>query len=160
MFERLAVGLAVAAVAAAAAACGGSANTTPASTAPTQTEALDTAVPGPSAPAPSIPEADAVFDDPSEPVEVAAGDTFALSLDASPATGNAWSITRASDPKVAEGRGHQFSADPDAEGATELGGTDLWTFAAVGRGETSMTLAYGKPGSPPETTATFRVVVR
>lgn len=150
MFGRLALA-AAATVAVLVGACGGQDAVVATST--------DTSTTAAGVPAASLPDAAETFDDPGEPVSVVVGESFALSVDVDPGTHSAWTLTTAPDPAVVVAHGHRFSADPDSEGATGSGGSDLWAFTATGAGDTSLTLSYGKPGAAPETTATFRIVV-
>lgn len=130
---------------------------------PTSTPAPANPVEGTAAPAPGPTEAGAgegeVFDDPDEPIAVTTGEAFALSVPANPSTGYEWALTTPPDPAMLRSTGHRYTPDPDAEGATGVGGTDLWTFTAVGPGQTSLTLTYARPSAPTAdaTTTTFHV---
>ncbi len=88
------------------------------------------------------------------------GDEFAIMLDSNPTTGYSWAVAGQPDAGVVDVEGSDF-VDPDTEliGAP---GKDLWTFKAVGKGSTSITLNYGRPweqDQPPADQKTFQVEV-
>ncbi|NOH01564.1 MAG: peptidase inhibitor I42 [Chloroflexi bacterium] len=99
--------------------------------------------------------------DPAQPIEAAAGDEFTIVLDANPSTGYHWELVEELDAGVVQFVSRDYSADqPVTIGS---GGVDVWTFQAVGAGETQITLGYYPPSNDPEEpqqTVTFTVTVK
>jgi inhibitor of cysteine peptidase len=93
--------------------------------------------------------------------ETTVGKTFTIALDANATTGYNWSqtikdtnmVAYVDNAYVAEAR------DPQVVGG---GGTDTFTFKAVGKGTTTITLAYARPWEsvPPAKTRTITVTVK
>jgi inhibitor of cysteine peptidase len=93
--------------------------------------------------------------------ETTIGKTFTIALDANATTGYNWSqtikdtgvVAYVDNAYVAEAR------DPQVVGG---GGTDTFTFKAVGKGTTTITLAYARPWEsvPPAQTRTITVTVK
>jgi inhibitor of cysteine peptidase len=105
-------------------------------------------------PAAHIPE-------PNGALEVAKGHQLTITLDANPTTGFEWQLAAPLEEKVIAlvGDRHQ-QPDTSRVGA---GGTDVWTFKAVGTGSTTIVLEYRRPwekGQLPAERKTFPVVVR
>ncbi|RIE16255.1 protease inhibitor I42 family protein [Candidatus Cryosericum septentrionale] len=76
--------------------------------------------------------------------ETTVGKTFTISLDANATTGYNWSQTT-KDTNVVAFVDNAYVAearDPQVVGG---GGTDTFTFKAVGKGTTTITLAYARP---------------
>lgn len=99
--------------------------------------------------------------DPAQPIVVAAGETFTIRLSANPSTGYAWQQTGTPDTAVVRHRETSYIAPS----STRLGaaGVEVWTFEAVGRGTTTITLAYRRSwerNRPPLEQRTFTVTVR
>ena len=93
--------------------------------------------------------------------ETAAGKTFTIALDANATTGYNWSQT-IGDKTVVTFVGNEYVAevrDPQVAGG---GGTDTFTFKAVGKGTTTITLTYARPWEsvPPAQTRTITVTVK
>ncbi|SOD65202.1 inhibitor of cysteine peptidase [Streptomyces zhaozhouensis] len=103
--------------------------------------------------------AEARFDDPAEPVEVAAGESFVLELRENPSVGHEWTlIDPEPDDSVVRADGDDYEADePDQTGS---GGTRLLRFEAVEPGATTITLTRLFRGEhEPETDVAFDVEV-
>jgi predicted secreted protein len=101
---------------------------------------------------------DAVFSDPARPVCVRAGQVFILKLRSNPTTGYMWELAESLNERIVRFVGREYQTDiTDRVGA---GGTEIWTFRAVGTGEEQIRLKYARPWeketAPVETTA-FRV---
>lgn len=84
---------------------------------------------------------------------------FSIILVSNPTTGYSWSFTVPLDDKVITLTGDEF-LPPDnlRKGAP---GKQLWTFRAVGEGETTISLEYVRPwekGKPPARSMTFTVI--
>ena len=98
---------------------------------------------------------------PNGPLEIGKGEPLTITLDANPTTGFEWQLAAPLDDKVMKLIGHTFRpTDSAREGA---GGTDVWTFKAIGTGSTTIMLEYRRPWEkdvPPAAHKTFPVVVR
>jgi inhibitor of cysteine peptidase len=93
--------------------------------------------------------------------ETTIGRTFTIALDANATTGYNWSQTT-KDTNVVAYVDNEYVAearDPQVVGG---GGTDTFTFKAVGKGTTTITLAYARPWEsvPPAQTRTITVTVK
>jgi inhibitor of cysteine peptidase len=100
------------------------------------------------------------FTDPEKSVAVAVGQQFMLAQNANRTTGYEWQLAATPDPAVVK----LVSAAYQQPEANRLGagGTQVWTFEAVGRGTVAITLHYVRPwerDTPPARTASFTVVV-
>jgi inhibitor of cysteine peptidase len=101
---------------------------------------------------------EAVFSDPARPVSVRVGQTFTLKLRSNPTTGYVWALAEPLSEGIIRFIGREYSAEKtDRVGA---GGAEIWTFRAVGIGETQIGLKYVRPwekDTAPAETVTFRV---
>jgi len=99
--------------------------------------------------------------DPTQPIMVAVGDTFTIRLGANPSTGYAWQQAGELDTAVVQYRDASYVAPSSTlPGAA---GIEVWTFAAAGRGTTTITLVYRRSwerDQPPLEQRTFTVTVR
>ncbi|HCK65362.1 MAG TPA: hypothetical protein DHW49_03780 [Anaerolineae bacterium] len=97
--------------------------------------------------------------DPTQTIEVNAGEEFTIVIESNPTTGYHWEI-------MSELSNVEFiSKDYQAEEpiTTGSGGVDLWTFKAISTGEALITLGYYPPyedPEPPQQTTTFVVTVK
>lgn len=82
-------------------------------------------------------------DDAPEQRAVRPGERFAVTLEANPTTGYAWSLAADPDPAVVRSLGSSFERPSDAPPGA--GGRDVWTFDAVGVGSATITLVYRRP---------------
>jgi len=93
--------------------------------------------------------------------ETTVGKTFTIALDANATTGYNWSQTTKDTNVVAyvDNAYMATAANPQIIGG---GGTDTFTFKAVGKGTTTITLAYARPWEsvPPAQTRTITVTVK
>ncbi|MFZ5878145.1 MAG: protease inhibitor I42 family protein [Chloroflexota bacterium] len=99
---------------------------------------------------------------PEAAIEADAGKEFTLVLESNPTTGYHWEIVGDLDGAVVEfvGQEYQSTSQPGLAGG---GGLDIWTFKAVGAGETTITLGHYPPSNDPidpEETQTFTVIVK
>lgn len=96
----------------------------------------------------------------SRAVEVAAGDSFTVTLCSNPTTGFIWSESaQIGDQTVLQQTDHKFVA---SEGTEVVGaaGKEVWTFQAVKKGETSVSMEYSRPWEGGEKgTWTFNLTV-
>jgi len=83
----------------------------------------------------------------SQEVEVGAGDSFTVTLCSNPTTGFMWSESaQIGDQTVLQQTEHKFEApkttEPPIEGAP---GKEVWTFQALNKGETTVSMEYSRP---------------
>lgn len=99
------------------------------------------------------------FTDPNEPIVVAPGEDFVITLDSNATTGYRWELSQPPDEKVVTLVSHEYQGSGlPVSGA---GGQEHWTFRAAGRGTTEINLIYrreNQPGNFPPTT--FQVTVQ
>jgi predicted secreted protein len=99
-----------------------------------------------------------VFSDPARPVSVRVGQTFTLKLRSNPTTGYMWKVAEPFSEGIIRFIGREYQAKKtDRVGA---GGMEIWTFRAVGMGETLIGLKYVRPwekDTAPAETVTFKV---
>jgi inhibitor of cysteine peptidase len=98
---------------------------------------------------------------PNGPLEIGKGEPLTITLDANPTTGFEWQLAAPLDDKVMKLIGHDFRRSETAR--VGAGGTDVWTFKAIGTGSTTITLEYRRPWEkdvPPAARKTFPIVVR
>ena len=91
-------------------------------------------------------------------VPAAVGDQIVISLDANPTTGYSWQQVPGLDTSVVAFVSEAYQQAPAASPVVGGGGTDTWTFKAVGEGTTTIALGYQRSG---DTTAaeSFTVTV-
>jgi predicted secreted protein len=98
----------------------------------------------------------------SKQINVAAGDTFAVTLCSNPSTGFQWSESaQISDPTVVQQADHKFVSP--GTGLTGAPGKEAWTFKALKKGTSVISLEYGRPwegGEKGEWTFNLTVVVK
>jgi inhibitor of cysteine peptidase len=100
-------------------------------------------------------------------VQVAVGDSFAVDLCSNPSTGFQWSETASiSDQTVLQQTDHKHVA-PEAKGikppAPGTPGKEIWTFKALEKGTSTVSLEYSRPwegGEKGEWTFNLTVVVK
>ena len=81
-------------------------------------------------------------------VEVAVDSSLIVTLESNPTTGFKWELTSISDQTVLEQAGQKFEA-PEAEGdgAPLVGapGREVWTFKALKKGKSTISMEYSQP---------------
>ena len=78
-------------------------------------------------------------------VEVGAGGTLTLTLCSNQTTGFAWSETaQISDQSVLQQTDHRF-VSPEAEGVAGAAGKEVWTFNALKKGTSTVSVEYSRP---------------
>ena len=94
--------------------------------------------------------------------EVLLGKRFMIALRGNRTTGYTWTIVDPPDEKVVKFIAAQYRPDAPEDGRVGAGGTELFTFEAMGEGGASIKFAYQRPWEKvePAETKTFRVVVR
>jgi inhibitor of cysteine peptidase len=106
------------------------------------------------------------YDNPDETIEVEAGLDFAIILESNPTTGYSWQLAEPLDEDIVELVSSEFEKKTPAEGEGEIVGApgeEVWTFEAIGEGETEIKLEYVRPWETdvaPEETETFTVDVK
>ena len=101
----------------------------------------------------------------SKEVNVAAGDSFTVTLCSNPTTGFQWSESaQISDQTVLQQTDHKF-VSPQSEPPPPPGtpGQEIWTFKALKKGESTIYLEYSRPwegGEKGEWTFVLTVVVK
>ncbi len=95
------------------------------------------------------------------PVVARVGDQFKITLDSNPTTGFKWQLATKPNQNVATKVSSVYN--PPAQSIPGRGGSETWTFKAVGRGKTAIVLSYDQPwekGTKGERTQKFEVEVR
>jgi inhibitor of cysteine peptidase len=98
---------------------------------------------------------------PNRALEVAQGEQLTITLDANPTTGFQWQLAAPLDEKVITLVGNEHQRAGTA--GIGAGGTDVWTFKAVGTGSATIVLEYRRPWEkdvPAAERKRFAVVVR
>lgn len=96
-----------------------------------------------------------------EKMEVKLDQEFTITLKSNPTTGYSWQIDTAPDENVARLVGSVFVA-PQTR-LVGAGGSEIWTFKAVGRGRTMVRLKYIRPWEkdvPPVAIAAYDIHVQ
>lgn len=99
--------------------------------------------------------------DPTVPITVETGREFSLVLASNPTTGYGWSLAVEPDAGVVKLATTRYR--PAAPGLAGSGGTDSWTFTAVGTGTAVLVFSYARPwekGTEPVRQAVFVVTVK
>lgn len=102
----------------------------------------------------------------SKKVEVAAGDSFVVTLCSNPSTGREWEPPQVSDKTILSLTDHE-RVGPETEGdrppAPGTPGKEIWTFKALKKGETTISMEWSQPwegGVKAEWTFDLTVVVK
>ncbi len=99
----------------------------------------------------------------SKEVTTAVGDSFTVTLCSNATTGFQWSESaQISDQTVVQQTGHELVA-PDAKGLVGAPGKEVWTFKALKKGTSKISLEYSRPwegGEKGEWTFNLTVVVK
>jgi len=94
-------------------------------------------------------------------IETKVGQEFNITLDSNQSTGYGWQLAEPLDESILQLVGSEY--EPPEGGGIGAGGQDLWTFKAVGEGETEIGLKYVRPWEEdgvPAKERTFTVTVR
>jgi len=93
--------------------------------------------------------------------ETTVGKTFTIALDANATTGYNWTQTT-KDTNIVAYVDNAYVAAATGPQTVGGGGTDTFTFKAVGKGTTTISLAYARPWEsvPPAQTRTITVTVK
>jgi len=97
-------------------------------------------------------------------VEVTAGESLVLALESNPTTGFQWVLVENSDQTALQHAGHKYvpyeNTDPPLPG---VGGKELWTFKALKKGTSTISMEYSQPwegGEKAAETFVLTVLVR
>jgi inhibitor of cysteine peptidase len=94
------------------------------------------------------------------PITAQVGEQFTVALDANPSTGYSWQIVGFDEAVVTLVSSEFKRADKPMPGAS---GKQIWTFKAIGKGETAIAFKYVRPwekNTPPAKTANVAVTVK
>ncbi len=80
----------------------------------------------------------------SKEMEVAVGDSFTVTLCSNPTTGFQWSEAQVSDQTVLKQTDHSFVPSGET-GIVGAAGQDVWTFKALKKGESTVSMEYSRP---------------
>lgn len=97
----------------------------------------------------------------SRQLEVAANSSFTVTLCSNPSTGFQWESATIGDGTVLEQLDHR-TASPDSDSPSPPGspGQETWTFKALSKGETTVSMDYSRPWEEGEKAAwTFSLTV-
>jgi predicted secreted protein len=100
------------------------------------------------------------YSDPSESIIAFQGNDFTIALDSNPTTGYLWNLLDNFNKDVVDMVGLEFKTPENGEVGS--GGKEVWTFKAVGSGETRIELEYLMPmekNKPPDKTVSFKVTI-
>ncbi len=83
----------------------------------------------------------------SQEVDVAVGDSFTVTLCSNPTTGFLWSESaQISDPTVLQQTDHKFVPPPERPEPVEgEAGKEVWTFKALKKGTSTISMEYSRP---------------
>ena len=101
----------------------------------------------------------------SKEVEVAVGKSFTVALCSNPSTGFQWTeIAQISDQTIVQQTDHKFIS-PESEPPPPPGtpGQEMWTFKALKKGTTEVTMEYSRPwegGEKGEWTFKLTVIIK
>jgi inhibitor of cysteine peptidase len=77
-------------------------------------------------------------------LSVTAGNSFTVTLCSNPTTGFQWESAVISDQSVLTETNHQFF-EPEDENLVGAAGRDVWTFQALKKGTSNISIAYSQP---------------
>lgn len=81
-------------------------------------------------------------------IEVSNGQSILIQLDANSTTGYAWQQAPGLDESVVKFVSESYQQATASPGMVGVGGTDTWTYEAVGAGTTTIALAYQRASDP------------
>ena len=95
-------------------------------------------------------------------VEIAVAGTLTVTLESNPTTGFQWELASISDQAVLEKQSNTFE-DPEDTGMVGSPGKEVWTFRALKKGISTISMEYGRPwegGEKGVETFTLNVVIK
>lgn len=81
-------------------------------------------------------------------IEVSNGQSIVIKLDANSTTGYGWQQVPGLDESVVKQVSESYQPITASPGMVGVGGTDTWTYQAVGAGTTTIALAYQRASDP------------
>lgn len=114
-------------------------------------------------PAQAAQETIAEYLNPGEPIQVGPGRKFTIRIAANPTTGYGWQLAKPLDEKIVVLVTNSYLQEKTDNLRVGVGGHELWTFKAVGAGQTEISLKYVRPWEkdvPPARTNVFSVIVK
>ena len=97
-------------------------------------------------------------DDNGKQVNFSVGEQFSVVLESNPTTGYRWEVGEIDRTKIKQ-LGAEYDADSKSPLIVGSGGAEIFTFEAVGAGETTLTLVYRRSWEDVEPVETFSVKV-
>jgi len=110
--------------------------------------------------APSLVSVDASYS--GQQVEVAAGGSVTVTLESNASTGFQWELVSISDEAVLEKVANTYEA-PEDTGMVGAPGKEIWTFSALKKGTSTISMEYSQPwlnGTKAAETFDLTVVVK
>ncbi len=100
--------------------------------------------------------------DPTQPINVQAGDTFKIIIKSNPTTGTHLEIVGELDANAIQFVSRDYRSDQPIPIAVGVGGVDIWTFKAVSAGQVQLTLGSYPPSaeSEPLRTVSFDIIIK
>jgi len=98
--------------------------------------------------------------DPSMPVQTSVGKTFTVAMDANWTTGYQWQLAKQLDGAIVKRAGTQYLAGNEKLAGAP--GIEIWSFEAVGTGETEISFKYIRAWEkdvPPAGEKKFKIIV-
>ena len=96
-------------------------------------------------------------------MKVTAGQDFTISLQSNPSTGYQWQLAEPLNEKVLKKVNSIYQpADTSGGSTVGIGGVEIWTFMAVGKGNADIKMKYVRPsqkGAKPTEERVFKVTV-
>lgn len=87
----------------------------------------------------------------ADPITLAVGQQARITLSSNRTTGFAWGLAEPLDEKVVKLVGSEYVSPTPTPGLTGAGGSEVWTFAGAGAGQTTVKLKYFRSFDPPTT---------
>ncbi len=93
-------------------------------------------------------------------VELSVGQSLVVTLDSNASTGYSWSLSQNSDDSVLNNAGNEYVAPQTT--LVGAGGKEEWTFKALKKGNSTISMGYSRPweSTPPAKTFDLTVVVK
>jgi len=88
-------------------------------------------------------------DDDGDTVTISVAQVFTVSLSSNATTGYQWILAEL-DTSIVENTDQQYLPDPNPEDWDGVGGTEVWEFAGLSPGSTTLLLEYREPGETEE----------
>jgi predicted secreted protein len=116
----------------------------------------------PTPPLPPTVETPSTLPEPTDPTQLltaTAGETFDIILPSNPSTGYHWDLVSELDENIVQFVAQDYIAEEPVKPGS--GGVDVWTFRAVGTGDTHIELGYYPAGDAiePFETVIFSITV-